>query len=205
MKKKVIITVVIIVLVFGGIIGKYALEKAQEAHDNSVVEFADETMGQVLCNTCHWSDEITLENVTYKDLKGINKVWIGYIGYYDTLLDLQYCTRLSSLYINSGIGENDGAYFVNQGEVNRKVSENEVENIQQELGEILPKLKELTNLGLSSEGKVKWTSIDFLKNCDNIEVFWINNCKGVDYSVIKTCASLKKYGLHVLIYPKPRI
>ena len=192
MKKKVIITIVIVVLALGGIIGKYAFEKAQEAHDNSVVEFADETMGQVLCNSCHWSDEITLKNVTYKDLKGINKLRTGYIGYYNTLIDLQYCTRLHRLYINSGIGENDGAYFINQGEVNRKVSEKDVENIQQELGEILPKLKELTKLGLSSEGEVKWTSIDFLKNCDNIESISIGGCKVTDYSVLKTCTSLKE-------------
>ena len=192
MKKKVIITIVIVVLVLSGIIGKYAFEKAQQAHDNSVVEFKDETMGQVLCNSCHWSDEITLKNVTYKDLKGIKELKIGYVGYYDTLVDLQYCTRLDDLYINGGIGEHDGAYFINQGEVNRKVSEKDVENIQQELGEVLPKLKELTQLEISSEGKVKWTSIDFLKDCDNIEEFWINNCKGVDYSVLKTCTSLKE-------------
>ena len=192
MKKKVIITIVIVVLALGGIIGKYAFEKAQEAHDNSVVEFKDETMGQALCNSCHWSDEITLKNVTYKDLKGINKLRTGYIGYYNTLIDLQYCTRLHRLYINSGIGENDGAYFINQGEVNRKVSEKDVENIQQELGEILPKLKELTKLGLSSEGEVKWTSIDFLKNCDNIESISIGGCKVTDYSVLKTCTSLKE-------------
>ncbi len=192
MKRKVIITVVIIILVLGGIIGKYALEKAQEAHDNSVVEFADETMGQVLCNSCYWSDEITLKNVTYKDLKGINELKIGYVGYYDTLVDLQYCTNLTKLGINGGVGKDEGAYFINNGEANGNVSEKDVERVEKELGEVLPKLKNLKRLWLSNEGEMKWTSIEFMRNCDNIELFSIGACNVADYSVLKTCTSLKQ-------------
>ena len=192
MKKKVIITIVIVVLVLGGIIGKYAFEKAQEAHDNSVVEFKDETMGQALCNSCHWSDEITLKDVTYKDLKGIKELKIGYVGYYDTLMDLQYCTDLKKLGINGGVGENEGAYFINSGEANGEISEKDVEKVEKELGEVLPKLKNLERLWLSNEGKTKWTTIDFIKNCDNIELFSIGNCNATDYSVLKTCTSLKQ-------------
>ena len=191
MKKKVIITIVIVVLVLGGIIGKYAFEKAQEVHDNSVVEFKDETMGQVLCNSCHWSDEITLKNVTYKDLKGIKELKIGYVGYYDTLVDLQYCTDLKKLGINGGVGENEGAYFINNGNANGEISEKKVEKVQEELKKVLPKLNEIEWLVISGEGGIEWTSIDFIKNCDSIEVFWIDHCQATDYSVLKTCKSLK--------------
>ena len=192
MKKKVIITIVIVVLVLGGIIGKYAFEKAQEAHDNSVVEFKDETMGQALCNSCHWSDEITLKNVTYKDLKGIKELWIGYMGYYETLMDLEGCTGLTLLSINNGTGENDAAYFINNGEINEKISEKKIEQIQEELGKVLPKLKELKRLWLSNEGEQKWTSIEFVKNRDKLESFSIGGCEATDYSVLKTCTSLKE-------------
>jgi len=116
----------------------------------------------------------------------------GYIGYYDTLLDLKYCTGAERLIINNGIGENEDAYFVSQGEINREVSQKEVEEIQEELGKVLPKMKKLKWLMLSREGGVEWTSVDFLKNQKSIEDLWICNCKATDYSVLKTCVSLKE-------------
>ena len=191
MKKKIIISICIVILVIAGFLGKKEIERAREAHENSHVEFADKIMGQALCNAQWWRDDLTLENVTYKELKKITELNIGYIGYYDTIMDLQYCTDLTKIMINYVSGEQDGAYFVNQGEVNRKVTKEEIENVQQELSEILPKLKKIKWVTLTDFGDVQWTSIDYMKNCDQIELFEIDNCAATDYSVLKTCTSLK--------------
>ncbi len=191
MRRKIAISVIIVL-----ILAAIGLPQIKEWHDNSVVDFADETMGQVLCNSCnsfYMSDYFTLENITYNDLKTQKlEIDTGYIGYYDTLLDLKYCTGAERLIINNGIGENEDAYFVSQGEINREVSQKEVEEIQEELGKVLPKMKKLKWLMLSREGGVEWTSVDFLKNQKSIEDLWICNCKATDYSVLKTCVSLKE-------------
>lgn len=191
MKRKIIISLIVILALSG-----IGLIKAKEIHDNSVVDFADETMGQVLCNSCnsfYMSDHFTLENVTYNDLKKPKlEIDIGYIGYYETLMDLKYCTGAERLVINNGIGENEDAYFINQGEINREISQQKVEEMQQELGKVLPKMKKLKWFMLSREGGVEWTSVEFLKNQKSIEELWICNCKATDYSVLKTCISLKE-------------
>ena len=191
MKRKIIISLIVILALSG-----IGLIKAKEIHDNSVVDFADETMGQVLCNSCnsfYMSDHFTLENVTYNDLKKTKlEIDIGYIGYYETLMDLKYCTGAERLVINNGIGENEDAYFINQGEINREISQQKVEEMQQELGKVLPKMKKLKWFMLSREGEVEWTSVEFLKDQKSIEELWICNCKATDYSVLKTCISLKE-------------
>ena len=191
MKKKIIISVCVVILVITGFLGKKGIERAREAHENSHVEFADKIMGQALCNAQWWRDDLTLENVTYKELKKTRKLNIGYIGYYDTIMDLQYCTELSQLYINCTSGDQDGGYFVNQGEPNRKVSLEEIEKTQEELAEILPALEDLKWLWITGFGDVEWTSIDFMEKCDQIEEFYISDCRAEDYSVLKTCTSLK--------------
>ena len=191
-KREKIVVAVIIVLIILGI----GLIKAKEIHDNSVVDFADETMGQVLCNSCnsfYMSDYFTLENITYNDLKTQKlEIDIGYIGYYDTLIDLKYCTGVKQISINSEIAENSEAYFIKQGELNQKVSKERVEEVQQELRDILPKMKELKWLIIGEKGDIEWSSIEFLKNQKSIEDLSLYNCKATDYSVLKTCISLKK-------------
>ena len=64
--------------------------------------------------------------------------------------------------------------------------------MQQELGKVLPKMKKLKWFMLSREGEVEWTSVEFLKDQKSIEELWICNCKATDYSVLKTCISLKE-------------
>ena len=67
-----------------------------------------------------------------------------------------------------------------------------VEEKQQELGEILPKMRKLKQLIIEGEGDVEWTSIEFLKNQKSIEELGLFNCKATNYSVLKTCKSLKE-------------
>ncbi len=172
MKRKIIILLIVILILSG-----MGLVKAKEWHDNSVVDFADETMGQVLCEACYMGSAVTVGNVTYNDLKNIGELRIGYVGNYDTLMDIQYCTGVQELSVTGGIG---------------KLSEQDIETVQQELGKILPKLKKLKWLSIGSEEKEGWTSIEFLRNQDSIEKLWIGSCKATDYSVLQTCTSLKE-------------
>ena len=190
-KREKIAVAVIIVLILLGI----GLIKGKEYHDSRAVDFADETMGQVLYNSCknnYLGDKLKMEDVTYNVLKELKLgIEIGYIGYYETIIDLKYCRGADKLFVNTELWKSADAYFINEGEINRKVSEEEVEKAQEELGKILPKMKELSWLSIGGAGGVEWTSVDFLKNQKSIEDLEIYNCKATDYSVLKTCKSLK--------------
>ena len=186
MKRKIRIVVffLIIVIAIGIPIGK-------NIHDNSNVKFADETMGQVLCNA-QYSSKITMENITYKDLKRIDSLDIGYSGYYSTVSDLGYCTGLKELVINGGLAEGDPAYHINQGKVNKENTPEDMEKLQQELERVLPKLKKLEKITLLGWGGGKWSSLDFLEGCEKLEEVDISRCEATDYSALKSCKSLKK-------------
>ena len=183
-KTRIVIFILIIVVVIGIPVGKIFYE-------NRHVKFADETMGQVLCNA-QYSSEITMENITYKDLKKIDSLDMGYSGYYTTMLDLGYCKELKDLHINSGIREGSPAYYINQGEVNKENSPEDMKKLQQELESVLPKLKKLERITLSSWGGGKWSSLDFLEGCEKLEEVCIIRCEGGDYSALKSCKSLRK-------------
>lgn len=183
-KTRIVVFFLIIVIAIGIPVGK-------NIHDNSNVTFADETMGQVLCNA-QYSSEITMENITYKDLKKIDSLDIGYSGYYTTVSDLGYCTGLKELVINGGLAEGDPAYYINQGKMNKENTPEDVKKLQQELEEVLPKLKKLEKLKLISRGGEKWSSLDFLKGCEKLEYVGISRCEATDYSALKSCKSLKK-------------
>lgn len=193
-REKITVAVIIVLIILG-----VGLIKGKEYHDSSVVDFADETMGQVLCNSCnsfYMSDYFTLENITYNDLKTQKlEIDIGYIGYYDTLIDLKYCTGAERLVINTGLVKEDEAYFINQGKINREVSKEEVEKAQEELGKILPKMKELNKLLIGGEGEMEWMSVEFLKNQKSIEDLSLWGFKATDYSALKTCTSLKSISI----------
>lgn len=187
MKKKIrkIIGIAIILLLVIAV----GISKGRDIYENSHVKFADENMGKVICEMTR-RKEITPENVTHKDLKRIKKLEIGFAGYYETIKDIKYCTELEDLAVNWGIGEYDPAFAINQGKVDRKLTKDEVEEVQKELGEILQRLSNLKMLWISDFGGFNWTSLDFLKNCDQIEELQISSCNVKDYSALQGCTSL---------------
>ena len=188
MKRKIgiVIFILIMVIAIGIPVGK-------NIHDNSNVKFADENMGRVMRNTL-WGfpKETTIEEITYKEVRKIDSLDIGYSGYYTTLSDLRYCTELKELLINGGIGEGEPAYHINQGKVNKENSPEDMKKLQQELERVLPKLKKLERIKLLGWGGGKWRSLDFLKGCKRLEYVRINHCEAGDYSAIKSCKSLRE-------------
>ena len=185
-KTRIVIFIFIMVIVIGILVGK-------NIHDNSNVKFADENMGRVVRNTL-WGfpKETTIEEITYKEIKKIDSLEIGYSGYYTTLSDLRYCTELKELVINGGAGEGSPAYHINQGKVNKENSPEDMKKLQQELESVLPKLKKLERITLSSWGGGKWSSLDFLEDCEKLEYVRISHCEAGDYSVLKSCKSLRE-------------
>ncbi len=167
----------------------------KKIHDNSPVEFADENMALVLCEALPGNK--TPENVTYKDLEQIKSLHIGYTGYYDTIMDLQYCVNLETLYVNAIFDETTSpSYIINKGKIECSLTEEENLLLQQEMGELLPKLKNLKTLLLGRLGGCTWSSIDFLRDCTQIEMIYLSFIQAEDYSVLKTCSSLKILSLY---------
>lgn len=188
MKKK--IRKIIDIMMLGLIITAVGISAGKHFYNNSHVRFADEAMGMVICETVR-GNHVTPENVTRKELKKILRLEAGFSGYYKTLKDIRYCTNLKYLSINWRLGDCDPAFAINQGEVDRELSKDEIEEVQEELGIILPRLSNLKILWLSNMGGCNWTSVEFLKNCDQLEEVYLYNSDANDYSALQTCTSLK--------------
>ena len=182
--KKVVITLVIL-CVIGIPVGKHW-------YNNHAIQFKDENMKKVIANLCYkpYSEDL---KITPKDMKEIDVLNIGYVGYYDTLEDLKWCTGLETLDIDMGMYEAcDAVYQIAQGEVPEEIAEEKVKQYEKELGKVLPKLKNLKELYIASNGGCTWESLDFLEDCNQIEKISMHDFKVTDYSVLKQCKSLKR-------------
>lgn len=189
MKKKIGYGIIIIIIVYTIII-----PIGRRIHENSHVKFADENMGKVISGYVKGVN-ITPENVTYKDLKTVKGIDVGFSVYYETITDIKYCTELKELIINLGVRENMPAWYINEGKVDREPTKEEIEKLQKELGKILPKLPNLRVVYLADKGGCTWTSAEFLRDCDQIEEINLHGSSATDYSVLKTCTSLKNLSL----------
>ena len=98
---------------------------------------------------------------------------------------------MERLSINSIVEKYSAAYELEQGEISTDLSEEEIEKLQEELAEVLPKFSRLRELHLADLGKCNWNTIDFLKGCSQLEVLKIWQSVADDYSVLKECKSLK--------------
>ena len=192
MKKIVEKLILVLIVVF--VIVKIGIPIAKHIHDNSHVKFSDENMAKVLCDAAYGRPDITPENITYKELKKIKKLDIGFLGDYKTLKDLKYCTGIENLTINAGIGNGKSSYFSADGKVNAKFSDEDLDEAERQLAEILPELSNLKVLWLGKD--VEWNSVEFLKNCKQIEEIHLYNSKATDYSALKGCSSLKQLEIH---------
>ena len=181
--KKIIITVIVLCAI-GIPVGKHW-------YNNHAIQFKDENMKRVIANLCYktYSEDL---KITPEDVKEIDVLNIGYVGYYDSLEDLKWCTGLEMLNIDMGMYEAwDAVYQIAQGEVPEEVSEEKVKQYEKELGKVLPKLKNLKELYISSNGGCTWESLDFLEGCNQIEKISMHDFKVTDYSALKQCKSLK--------------
>ena len=185
-KKKAGITIIIVIIIaVAGCIGRNGWK-------NRKIVFADENMGKVICGSIYgYGKNVTTENVTWEQLGSIESLNIGYSGYYTTIKDIGKCRNLERLSINSIVEKYSAAYELEQGEISTDLSEEEIEKLQEELAEVLPKLSGLTELHLADLGKCNWTTIDFLKGCSQLEELDLYFCGVNDYSTLKECKKLK--------------
>ena len=182
--KKIIITVIVLCAI--------GIPAGKHWYNNHAIQFKDENMKRVIANLCYkpYSEDL---KITPEDVKEIDVLNIGYVGYYDSLEDLKWCTELEMLDIDMGMYEAwDAVYQIAQGEVPEEVTEEKVKQYEKELGKVLPKLKNLKELYISSNGGCTWESLDFLEGCNQIEEIFMYDFKLTDYSMLKQCKSIKK-------------
>ena len=183
--KKVCIGIILIVACF--IIG-------YNIHENMHVHFEDENMGILICDTI--GNGVTVDNVRYKDLKEVEELYVGHVGYYETLEDIEKCKKLQTLFINEMSMEYDSAYKINEGQVGKILSTEEVEKIQEELNKILPRLRNLKEFSFTNAANnCNIQNIDFLEKCKSVEKISVVYCNIDDYSILANCPQLKEIDL----------
>ncbi len=157
---------------------------------NSHVRFKDENMGRVICNTI--GHGVTPENVRYKDLKKVQSLSIGCVGWYTTLLDIKKCANIKELIINGYIHQSDPAYEVTQNEYGRELTEADSVWLEEELEMIVPKLKKLREFSYDAYAENSdISSWDFLKLCPNLVHISIYNSDVTDYSFLNNFTGMK--------------
>ena len=192
MNKKKIGTVVMVILLIA-IAGIYI---GINCWKNRKIEFADENMAKVICGSIYgYGGDVTPENVTWEELDSIETLDIGYTGYYSTIKDIEKCRKLKKLYVNNVLIEYSAVYKIANGKIEKNLSKNDVEKLQREMSEILPKLTELKELWVGDLGECKWTSMEFLKECKQLEDIEIWGSPANDYSALKECKELKSVAL----------
>ena len=182
--KKICIGIILIVACF--IIG-------YNIHENMHVHFEDENMGILICDTI--GNGVTVDNVRYKDLRKIEELHIGCVGYYNTIVDIKKCKNLQNLRVN-GMSLEFSDYKIHQGKIGRVLNAQEVDNFQEELGDILSSSNKLKEFSFTNAGNnCSIGDIDFLENCKTIEKVSIAYSDITDYSVLKNCRKLKEIDL----------
>ena len=190
-KRKVGVLTLIVVIIIGICIGVNCWK-------NRKIEFVDENMAKVICSSLYaygYGREVSPEEITWEQLDSIEKLNIGYSGYYNTIVDIEKCRNIETLEININITKYDYAYQIAQGKIEENLSTEETGKLQEELSEVLPKLSKMKELWLADMGECEWTSVEFLKNCSQLEELRLYSCVTHDYSALKSCQSLKVVSL----------
>lgn len=163
---------------------------------NRKVEFADENMAKVICGSIYgYGGNVTPENVTWEQLDSIESLDIGYTGYYNTIKDIAKCRNLKKLYVNNVLMEYSAVYQIANGNIEKNLSVDDIEKLQEELAKELPKLKKIEQIEIADLGNCKWTSIEFLKYCNKLKSIEIWGSSADDYSALKECKALESVAL----------
>ena len=104
---------------------------------NRYVTFEDENMAITICDAL--GEDVQQDEVRYKDLANITELDIGFLGNYETLIDIEKCYALKNLYVNGYGGVLDEQ--MEEGEPTKVLTEAENLQMQEELAEIVPSLK----------------------------------------------------------------
>ena len=156
--------------------------------DNSrKVEFEDETMAEMIAKTVGME---SAEELRVDDLEMITTLNVGYTGYYNTLLDMEKCPNLQRLFINCP--EDVMSYYPFVGrEIPEPESEERVEQIEKELGDVLGQCSKLEDIYISNKkGNCKLDNIEFLKKRKSLKVICLFYQSDIDYAPISECKEL---------------
>lgn len=147
------------------------MKVANLVHGKLHAQLEDKIVAECICKELA-DDSITPENITWDEVEEVKSLTMIYSAKCNTIKDIQYCKNLIELRISMDCEE-------------------DIEGLQKELEEVLPKLSNLKILWLVGSDDVQWDSMELLKNCTQIEELYICKCKTTDYSVIKNCSSLE--------------
>ena len=176
---------ILIVLVCVGTLVYYGMQ-------NRHVVFADENMAIEICAVL--GEDVQPEEVRYKDLANITELRIGFLGHYETLVDIQKCYALESLYVNGYGGILNEK--MDDGEMARVLTEEENIQMQEELAEIVPTLRHLEEfIYVNPEQNADLRDMSFVTECRNLKTLYISDSDIADYSFLSKCTSLEKINL----------
>ena len=163
------------------------------------VHFEDDMMRQVIC--LELGKDKDSHGVTYRELETIEELYIGPVGYFDTLEDVAKCRNLKSLRVNMSIGSEKASFelfeVTETGErYYPPVSEEKMERIQKDLEKILKNAKKIEEFGLSNVNDTfNLPDVEFLKYGKNLRDITIAYSNIKDYSVLENCSKLRSVDL----------
>ena len=163
------------------------------------VHFEDDMMRQVIC--LELGKDKDSHDVTYRELETIEELYIGPVGYFDTIEDVAKCKNLKLLLVNVEIAERETYYELYQKTENGKiyyppVDEEKIVLVQDDLKEILKKLKKLEMFGFTNVNEsCNITDFTFLKEAKNLKELALCFVNASDYSFLENYTELKKVDL----------
>lgn len=162
-------------------------------HDNSrKVQFVDEEMGAVIAYEAYYNEIIDgVEDFRQEHLESITILNIGYTGYYTTLIDIEKLPNLQSLYIGAPHAGKGLGYYNPSCELPEPENAERIEQLQNELASILVNGDGIKRLYLwDDEGICEFTSLEFLKNGDNLKYISLSSLGDIDYTPVWECSEL---------------
>lgn len=163
------------------------------------VHFADDMMRQVIC--LELGKDRDSQDVTYRDLETIEKLYIGPVGTFETIEDVAKCKNLKTLRVNMSIGMDKASFelfeVTETGErYYPPVSKEKMERIQKDLEKILKRVKSIEEFGLSNVNDTfNITDMEFLKYGKNIKDIDLSYTNIKDFSVLENCRNLRSVDL----------
>ena len=187
--KKVIWLVSAIVFIAAIIIG---VKSVATKTDTKTLMFEDDEMQETIKNaTIQYGVREREESFKEEHIDGITRLNIGYTGYYTTLLDIKKCKNLKLLIIGKP-NYSMGDHYYKASEIKPILeSEERINQIQKELGDILHSCTKMWGLEIfNGEGTCELNSLEFLRDSENLQHVYICGQKNIDYSPLFTCKEL---------------
>ena len=191
-KNKVKYVVYVVIIVAVAFCGNW-LYKGRRVH------FEDDMMRQVIC--LELGKDKDSHDVTYRELETIEELYIGPVGTFETIEDVAKCKNLKLLLVNVEIAERETYYELYQKTENGKiyyppVDEEKIVLVQDDLKEIMKKLKKLEMFGFTNVNEsCNITDFTFLKQAKNLKELALCFVNASDYSFLENYTELKKVDL----------